>query len=465
MGLFGTVWGIMSAFSSLGNVQQATLAQVAPGIAEALVATAIGLFAAIPAVIAYNRYADQVTRLEMRYDAFMEEFSTILQRYAARGALHRWPRRPRRPARSADMAQTSRGRRLMGEINVVPYIDVMLVLLIIFMITAPLLTQGVKVELPKAAAEPLEPQQLKPLVLSIDRQGRLYLNIGGDPRAALDEPHGRGARRGGAARQPDAGGAGQGRCGHRLRARGRGDGDAAAGGCEAGGPGHRAADPGGAAARLTRPASNGAACERPLDFDHAVGAAARRAGGSPGVRLDDVPRAATAEPDAAHRGARHRRAHAPGDGAAGAAARGGAAAGTDGGHGPAAALGRGARAAAGARAEGGGATGGGREGRGGQGGGRPGGRGKSRRSAEGRGAEGRGAKGRAADKAAAKAAAERARQEQQDRTDREADLKRSLAAEEQAQAARNGAAMATWASQIAAKITHAWLRPPTARPG
>ncbi|HUO18400.1 MAG TPA: protein TolR [Steroidobacteraceae bacterium] len=84
------------------------------------------------------------------------------------------------------MAQTSRGRRLMGEINVVPYIDVMLVLLIIFMITAPLLTQGVKVSLPKAGAEPLEVQQLKPLVLSIDRQGRLYLNIGGDPRAPLD---------------------------------------------------------------------------------------------------------------------------------------------------------------------------------------------------------------------------------------------------------------------------------------
>jgi biopolymer transport protein TolQ len=84
VGLFGTVWGIMSAFSSLGNVQQATLASVAPGIAEALVATAIGLFAAIPAVIAYNRYADQVSRLELRYDAFMEELSTILQRYAAR---------------------------------------------------------------------------------------------------------------------------------------------------------------------------------------------------------------------------------------------------------------------------------------------------------------------------------------------------------------------------------------------
>jgi biopolymer transport protein TolQ len=85
VGLFGTVWGIMSAFQGLGNVQQATLAMVAPGIAEALIATAMGLFAAIPAVIAYNRYADQVGRLELRYDTFMEEFSTILQRHAGAG--------------------------------------------------------------------------------------------------------------------------------------------------------------------------------------------------------------------------------------------------------------------------------------------------------------------------------------------------------------------------------------------
>lgn len=84
VGLFGTVWGIMHAFVGLGSVQQATLATVAPGIAEALIATAIGLFAAIPAVVAYNRFADQVWRLEARYDAFMEEFSTILQRHATR---------------------------------------------------------------------------------------------------------------------------------------------------------------------------------------------------------------------------------------------------------------------------------------------------------------------------------------------------------------------------------------------
>jgi biopolymer transport protein TolQ len=85
VGLFGTVWGIMSSFVAIGNVQQATLAMVAPGIAEALIATAIGLFAAIPAVVAFNRYADEVGRLEVRYDAFMEEFSTILQRHASRG--------------------------------------------------------------------------------------------------------------------------------------------------------------------------------------------------------------------------------------------------------------------------------------------------------------------------------------------------------------------------------------------
>lgn len=80
IGLFGTVWGIMNSFRALGNVHQATLAMVAPGIAEALIATAMGLFAAIPAVIAYNRYAHEVERLASRYDTFLEEFSTILQR-------------------------------------------------------------------------------------------------------------------------------------------------------------------------------------------------------------------------------------------------------------------------------------------------------------------------------------------------------------------------------------------------
>jgi biopolymer transport protein TolQ len=83
VGLFGTVWGIMHAFRGLANVQQATLAQVAPGIAEALVATAIGLFAAIPAVVAYNRYSHDIDRLAIRFESFMEEFSNVLQRQAA----------------------------------------------------------------------------------------------------------------------------------------------------------------------------------------------------------------------------------------------------------------------------------------------------------------------------------------------------------------------------------------------
>ncbi|NIN36380.1 MAG: protein TolQ [Gammaproteobacteria bacterium] len=83
VGLFGTVWGIMNSFRALGNVQQATIAMVAPGIAEALVATAMGLFAAIPAVIAYNRYSNDVERLINRYDIFLEEFLSILHRHAS----------------------------------------------------------------------------------------------------------------------------------------------------------------------------------------------------------------------------------------------------------------------------------------------------------------------------------------------------------------------------------------------
>ena len=90
VGLFGTVWGIMHAFIGLSNLQQVTLASVAPGIAEALVATAIGLFAAIPAVIAYNRFARQIDRIATQLESFIEEFSNILQRNA--GAMPAPPR-------------------------------------------------------------------------------------------------------------------------------------------------------------------------------------------------------------------------------------------------------------------------------------------------------------------------------------------------------------------------------------
>jgi biopolymer transport protein TolQ len=80
VGLFGTVWGIMHAFTGLASLQQVTLAAVAPGIAEALVATAIGLFAAIPAVLAYNRFSHDVDRIAIKLETFIEEFSNILQR-------------------------------------------------------------------------------------------------------------------------------------------------------------------------------------------------------------------------------------------------------------------------------------------------------------------------------------------------------------------------------------------------
>ena len=82
VGLFGTVWGIMNSFRGLATMSQATLGAVAPGIAEALIATAMGLFAAIPAVVAYNRFAGDINRLATRFDSFMEEFSNILQRQA-----------------------------------------------------------------------------------------------------------------------------------------------------------------------------------------------------------------------------------------------------------------------------------------------------------------------------------------------------------------------------------------------
>jgi biopolymer transport protein TolR len=145
-----------------------------------LIATAMGLFAAIPAVIAYNRFADQVeppgTALRHLHGRVLDHFAA-LRAGPRRSGLKPWPTRARR-------------RKLMGEINVVPYIDVMLVLLIIFMITAPLLKEGVKVDLPTAAAKPLDPAFLnkhEPLVVTIDSRGRLYVNIGRNPDQPVSE--------------------------------------------------------------------------------------------------------------------------------------------------------------------------------------------------------------------------------------------------------------------------------------
>lgn len=94
VGLFGTVWGIMTSFRALANVEQATIAMVAPGIAEALVATALGLFAAIPAVIAYNRFVNDIGRLTGRFDAFQEEFTNILIRQSQAGPTQPQPTQP-----------------------------------------------------------------------------------------------------------------------------------------------------------------------------------------------------------------------------------------------------------------------------------------------------------------------------------------------------------------------------------
>ena len=101
VGLFGTVWGIMHAFVGLSNLQQVSLSTVAPGIAEALVATAIGLFAAIPAVIAYNRFSRDIDRIAIQMDTFMEEFSNILQRNAGQPL----PAGPGVPATAAGMGR------------------------------------------------------------------------------------------------------------------------------------------------------------------------------------------------------------------------------------------------------------------------------------------------------------------------------------------------------------------------
>jgi len=106
VGLFGTVWGIMHAFVGLSNLQQVSLSTVAPGIAEALVATAIGLFAAIPAVIAYNRFARDIDRIAMQMDTFTEEFSNILQRNAG----HSLPAPVPAPSPAPAMAAAMMGR-------------------------------------------------------------------------------------------------------------------------------------------------------------------------------------------------------------------------------------------------------------------------------------------------------------------------------------------------------------------
>ena len=171
VGLAGTVYGIMSSFTSIAAEQNTSLAVVAPGIAEALLSTLLGLVVAIPAVMAYNKFASDIGRYGERLDGFSAEFSAILSRHLEGKGLMAGgiiPAIPRGGGR-----RRSIGR--LAEINVTPLVDVMLVLLIVFMVTAPLLTTGVHVDLPKSKAAPLPKRRQAARNLDRQAKGQIFL--------------------------------------------------------------------------------------------------------------------------------------------------------------------------------------------------------------------------------------------------------------------------------------------------
>ena len=161
IGLFGTVWGIMTSFQSIAASKNTSLAVVAPGIAEALFATAIGLIAAIPATIFYNKFISEVNRQAQRLEGFADEFSAILSRQIdERGVRESGMAHERSGGGCAFGGVGKRRHRrspVMSEINVTPMVDVMLVLLIIFMVSAPLLTVGVPIDLPQTPGQEPRP--------------------------------------------------------------------------------------------------------------------------------------------------------------------------------------------------------------------------------------------------------------------------------------------------------------------
>ena len=161
IGLFGTVWGIMTSFQSIAASKNTSLAVVAPGIAEALFATAIGLVAAIPATIFYNKFVSEVNKQAQRLEGFADEFSAILSRQIDERGLRGMAHGERAEQRAGVAVGKRRHRRkpVMAEINVTPMVDVMLVLLIIFMVSAPLLTVGVPIDLPQTQAKSLDQRQ------------------------------------------------------------------------------------------------------------------------------------------------------------------------------------------------------------------------------------------------------------------------------------------------------------------
>ncbi len=173
VGLFGTVWGIMTSFQSIAASKNTSLAVVAPGIAEALFATALGLVAAIPATIFYNKFAAEVNKQAQRLEGFADEFcgnSVPANRRARVG-----DRLMAANAGTPIIGKRKHHRqRVMSEINVTPMVDVMLVLLIIFMVSAPLLTVGVPIDLPQSQAKSLD-QDKEPLTVSVNDKGQIFL--------------------------------------------------------------------------------------------------------------------------------------------------------------------------------------------------------------------------------------------------------------------------------------------------
>ena len=169
VGLFGTVWGIIDAFHGLGTAGAATLRAVAPGISEALITTAAGLAAAIPAVIAYNLIIGSIRELAARNDDFSLEMLNLVERQT--------PPTRRGTSLMAFTNANGRTQTSLADINITPLVDVVLVLLIIFMVTAPVLQSGIEVNVPhtRTVKEITEER----LVISIDKSQKVYL--GNDP--------------------------------------------------------------------------------------------------------------------------------------------------------------------------------------------------------------------------------------------------------------------------------------------
>ena len=174
IGLFGTVWGIMTAFQGIGQQGSANLAVVAPGISEALIATAAGLGAAIPAVMGYNFFVNRVKHWATEMEGFTLDLLNALRAPGAEdgAGAQRWRIKVDTPDRQAAAATASAAT--LSEINIIPLVDVILVLLLIFMLTAPLMYRGIDVNLPKSSGKPTAVEER--MVLTVTKEQTIYLN-------------------------------------------------------------------------------------------------------------------------------------------------------------------------------------------------------------------------------------------------------------------------------------------------